>query len=261
MAGLMNYAEEKALEHFLVSGQTYTPAATVYVGLDTVAPDDAGAGGVEVTAGGYARQAVTFGSYASRRIASNVALTWTPSADWGVVTAYRIWDAASGGNALSSGLVTPNPSVVNGQPFSLSSGEVVVELTGGIGPSLAQKILELLFKNTAAATLAGSLHAHLVSVAPDNDGAGGTYLSASGYSSKPATFAQYASGRCNLASNIEFSAAIPASWGTIPAWVLRDNAASGSGNFLGVGALSPLPTLGIGAQAVLLAASTFVELD
>jgi hypothetical protein len=259
MAGLTNYAEEKALEHFL-AGVAYTPASSVFVGLFTTAPDDAGANGVEVSTGGYQRQACTFGAYASRRIASNVALSFPAGADWGSIPAYGIWDASTGGNLLSSGTIVPAQNVTAGQTFPLASGEVVIELTV-LGPSLAEKILNLLFKNTAAAGLAGSLYAHLTTTAPNNDGTGGTYLSASGYTPQAVSFAQFVNGRCNLAADAVFSNSIPAAWGTLPAWVLRDNVSPSSGNFLAVGELSPLPTLGIGAPAVLVANSSFVGLD
>jgi hypothetical protein len=261
MAGLTNYAKEKILEHFFNAASTYTAPTTVYLGLDTVLGTEAG-GGTEVVGTGYVRAAITFGAYASRRIASDVQVNFAAGSAWGTVVGFRIWDQASGGNAMAFGRVQPSTIIGAGDAYSLGAGEVIIDLanTFPFGPFLAQRILEHLFRNAGYSTLAGSLWMHLVTTRPDNDGVGGVALSASGYSSKAATFAAYASGRCFLSSDISFSASAPAAWGTIPAWVLRDNAAFGSGNFLAVGDLSPVPTFATGAPVVLDAASTFIGL-
>jgi hypothetical protein len=53
--------EQAVLNHFL-GVSAYTFQATIYVGLFTTTPAmPAGSGGVEVSGGAYARQAITFG--------------------------------------------------------------------------------------------------------------------------------------------------------------------------------------------------------
>jgi hypothetical protein len=65
MAGnLSDYLENKLLDHFLATA-AYTAPSNVYVALMTVAEDDTGTAGTEVTGGSYARQSATFDSAAS----------------------------------------------------------------------------------------------------------------------------------------------------------------------------------------------------
>lgn len=261
MAGFTNYLKEKLLEHFFNAASTYTSPAAIYIGLDSTLAVEAGTG-VEISAAGYARQAITFGAYASRRIASDASVTFTPSTTWPTAVGFRLWDAPTGGNALAFGRLQPNVTLTSGMPYTLAAGEVIVTIPSSfpIGPYLVQRMLEKAFKAQTHATFAGSLFAHLVTVRPDNDGAGGTYLVATGYSSKAATFATYAANRCFLASDITFDGSADVAYGLIPGWVLRDNAASGSGNFLCHGALVPPPNVAAGAPVIMTAADTYIGL-
>jgi hypothetical protein len=261
MSGLTNYLKERLLNHFLRSGSPYTSPSTIYLGLDTVLGTEAG-GGTEVVGTNYVRAAVTFGAFASRGIVSNNTLTWLAGSNWGTVVGFRLWDASTGGNALAFGQIVPRPTILSGSAYQLAPGEVVITLpsTFPIGPFLAQRFLEKAFQAQTHASLSGSLHMHLVTTKPDNDGAGGVVLAASGYASQTAAFAAYASGRSFLSADITYSASAPVAWGTIPAAVLRDNSAYGSGNFLAVFDIAPVPTFGSGAPVVLQAASTFLGL-
>lgn len=261
MAGLTNYMKEKLLEHFFNAASTFTSPTTIYIGLDTIVGTEAG-GGTEVTGTGYVRAAITFGAYASRRIASDVQVNWAAGSNWGTVNGFRLWDAPSGGNALAFGRIQPSTTINNGGSFSLMAGEVVIDLanTFPFGPYLVQRLLEKGFQNVSHATFAGSLWMHLVTTRPTNDGVGGVALAATGYSSKAATFAAYGNGRCFLSADISYTTSAPAAWGTIPAWVLMDNATFGSGNFLAVGDISPVPTFANAAPVALDAGSTFIGL-
>ena len=112
--------ENKILDHILGGGD-YTRLATVYVALFTVTPSDSG-GGTEVTGGSYVRVAVTNNATnwpaASAGAKSNgTAITFAaPSANWGVVVAFAIMSASSGGVILYWGAITPNKTVNNGDP-------------------------------------------------------------------------------------------------------------------------------------------------
>ena len=123
MAAKTNYLENKIID-WLFRGQTFTPPATLYVALFTVAPSDTG-GGTEVSGGSYARVAVTssLANWAGTQSAgstvassgtggttsNNAAITFpAPTANWGQAVSFRVWDAASGGNAwLCQTLTTP----------------------------------------------------------------------------------------------------------------------------------------------------------
>jgi hypothetical protein len=67
------------------------------VALFTVAPDDEGAGGTEVTGGGYARVAHSAWNTAAAGIRTNNGEIdfGDPSADWGTVVAVGLYDGAT----------------------------------------------------------------------------------------------------------------------------------------------------------------------
>jgi hypothetical protein len=120
MAGKSNYLEGKVLDEVL-GGVAFTAPATVYVGLYTAAPTDAG-GGTEVTGGSYARAAVTnnatnwpAASGTPRVKANGTAITFpVPSANWGTVTHFGIFDAATTGNLLFWVALTASKVINNG---------------------------------------------------------------------------------------------------------------------------------------------------
>lgn len=85
MSSFSDYLENKVLDH-VYRNVAYTAPTGTYLALYTVAPTDAG-GGTEVTGGGYARQAITFGAssggqsptrarWRSRHRAQPMALSW-----------------------------------------------------------------------------------------------------------------------------------------------------------------------------------------
>lgn len=128
MAAMTDYLENKILD-WLLRGQTFTPPATIYVGLLTAAPSDSAAG-TEVSGGGYARVAVSGNatnwnsSDGDNDAAStgtdgttenDVAITFpSPTANWGVVTHFALYDAASAGNMLIHTALAVPKTINNG---------------------------------------------------------------------------------------------------------------------------------------------------
>jgi hypothetical protein len=129
MAAMSDYLENKLVDHIL-RAQTFTAPATVYVSLHTSATTDAG-GGTEVTGGSYARVAVTssLSNWAGTQSAgsttassgtggatsNNAAITFpAPSASWGTISHFAIWDASTAGNMLFHGSLTTSKTVNNG---------------------------------------------------------------------------------------------------------------------------------------------------
>ncbi len=121
MAAMSDYLENKLIDQ-LFRAQTAPSTGTLYIGLLTAAPSDSG-GGTEVSGGSYARVAVTSSlanwagtqsagssvasSGTSGATSNNNAITFpTPTAGWGTVTHFGIYDAASGGNLLFWGALT-----------------------------------------------------------------------------------------------------------------------------------------------------------
>jgi hypothetical protein len=122
-----DFLENKLLDHML--GKTAYTMPTVYVGLYTAAPTDAG-GGTEVSGGAYARVATTGATWnaASAGSSSNAAAVTFPtaSASWGTVTHFGLFDAASAGNMLRWGALTTSKTVGNGDTPSFGIGTLVL---------------------------------------------------------------------------------------------------------------------------------------
>lgn len=128
MAAMTDYLENKIID-WMLRGQAFTPPTTVYVGLLTAAPSDATAG-TEVSGGSYARVAVTSNatnwnstdgdndaasSGTDGTTENDTVITFpAPTANWGVVTHFALYDAASAGNMLIWSALGTNKTVNNG---------------------------------------------------------------------------------------------------------------------------------------------------
>jgi len=126
MAGnLSNYLENKLLDHFL--GTTaYTMPTTVYVGLYTVAPTDAG-GGTQVTGGSYARQTAVFSAAASGTTSNtaNIDFAGMPAA---TTVAIGVFDALTSGNLLLWGTLTANKTTDAGDTLRIATGDLDISI-------------------------------------------------------------------------------------------------------------------------------------
>jgi hypothetical protein len=122
MANASDYLEVELRKHLFRTG-SFTKPTVLGVALFTVTPSDSG-GGTEVTGGSYARVDVPpldanwSGASSTNGLTDNVsAITFpTPTANWGTVVAFGIFDATSGGNLLVWGPITPNKTINNGDP-------------------------------------------------------------------------------------------------------------------------------------------------
>lgn len=102
MPNLSTYAKGELIKHYFRTGATTKPTA-IYIALFV--------GAVEVTGGGYAR--VAYGpsdttwtdQTAGNGRTSNIGdiIFPAPSAAWGLISGFKIMDAAIGGNILVSG--------------------------------------------------------------------------------------------------------------------------------------------------------------
>lgn len=113
------------LDHVL-RNTAYTPVATVYAALYTVAPT-ATTPGTEVSGGSYARQAATFGAAAAGSISNSGAVTFpVATAAWGTVVAAAICDAAAAGNILYFGNLTASKTVGIGDQLNFAAAALTV---------------------------------------------------------------------------------------------------------------------------------------
>lgn len=122
-----------------------TGPATLYIGLFTAAGSDA-AVGTEVSGGAYARVAVTssLANWAGTQSAgsttastgssgttsNNNAITFpAPTANWGQVVEWGIFDAATGGNELDRAALTVAKTINNGDPApSFAAGALTYQI-------------------------------------------------------------------------------------------------------------------------------------
>lgn len=128
MAGsLSNYLENIVIDH-LLRNQAFTPPATVYIALYTVAPSDAG-GGTEVTGGAYVRLALTLTAASAGASSNSGDHTFvTATANWGTIVAFAVLDAASAGNFLFWADLTTNKAVNNGDTAKFLSGDLDISV-------------------------------------------------------------------------------------------------------------------------------------
>ena len=115
MSDKSNYLKEGVINHLLRTNSLPKPPA-VYVALFTVAPDpDTGAGGTEVSGGGYARVQVgpsdaAWDDPVGTGVTGNTSevVFPTPTVAQGLATHFALFDAATGGTMLySKALDTP----------------------------------------------------------------------------------------------------------------------------------------------------------
>lgn len=136
MAAISDYLENALIDH-LFRTASFTKPTGLHVALYTAAPSDAG-GGTEVTGGSYARvnlapadanwngtQGNTTGaSSGTGGMTSNaVDITFpAPTATWGTITHFGIFDAGTGGNLLIHGALTTSKTVNSGDPAPKFTG-------------------------------------------------------------------------------------------------------------------------------------------
>lgn len=141
---LSDYLENKIVD-WLVRGQTFTPPATVYFALATSTGSDS-ACGTEVSGGSYARVAVasslanwagtqsagstTASSGTSGTTSNNNTITFpAPTANWGVVTEYCVFDASTSGNLLWRTALTAAKTINNGDAApSFAAGAATLQI-------------------------------------------------------------------------------------------------------------------------------------
>lgn len=143
MSAMSDFLENKIIDQ-LFRGQAYAFPSTLYVGLFTAAPSDAG-GGTEVSGGSYARASVaaslanfagtqgagttTASSGNSGTTSNNASITFvTPTAGWGTVTSFGVYDAATGGNLLFFGTLSISKTINQGDTVTFPAASLSVQI-------------------------------------------------------------------------------------------------------------------------------------
>jgi hypothetical protein len=127
MAAMSNYLEN-ALINATLRNTSYTSPTTVYVGLFTTDPTDAGSG-TEVSGGSYARKSATFGAPSNGASSTDADVQFDQATgNWGTVTHFGIFDALTTGNLLYHGALTSSKTIETGDVFKIASGNLTVTL-------------------------------------------------------------------------------------------------------------------------------------
>lgn len=109
--------------------------ANTYVALFTTMPVYAGTGAVEVSGGAYARVAIAAAGWSvissganGDQVDNTAAVTFpTPTASWGTVLGFGIYDALTAGNLLYFDTLTGGPQVINsGNTVAFAAAALVV---------------------------------------------------------------------------------------------------------------------------------------
>lgn len=126
-----NDLEGKILDH-LFGLATWTAPSGIYASLHTADPGETGAS--EVSGNGYARVSIGVGASNWTRSAgaadNDNAITFTgptPS-NWGTVTHFGLWDAATSGNFIAGNALTASRATVVDVDLSCAAGDLDVTL-------------------------------------------------------------------------------------------------------------------------------------
>lgn len=213
--------DTKALDYILAGGNPHDDASKLN----------------EPSVGAYARKAITFAAAASRQVAQNADVDFDQaSATWGWVTHWGIFDALSSGNMMAAGKLTEPKQVVSGNTPSIASAEVTVSFNAGyVSDYLANKLLDLMFRNQAYSAPDTYCALPTATVADDDTGSTITEHSGDAYARKQVNINGGASPTWDLAAssivdnthNVDFVQAT-GSWGTIVALAIVDAATLGN---------------------------------
>jgi len=125
MAGNLSNHAEALLLKWLNTDETVTRPAAWFLGLYSAAPTDAG-GGTEISAAGYARQAIDFGTDGATN--TNEILFEADGANWPEATHVGVFDAASAGNLIWHGPMTAPKQIDDGDAIAFDPGDIDTSL-------------------------------------------------------------------------------------------------------------------------------------
>lgn len=132
MADYSDFLENELLDHWC-GGSAYSAPATLYVALFTDATSDDGSG-TEVTGGSYARKAVTNNltewpaAVGGSKSNANAVTFVTPTAGWGTVTNFALFDALTSGNMLAHNTLDSSKAINSGDTVQFDASSLTVTL-------------------------------------------------------------------------------------------------------------------------------------
>jgi len=130
MGSFSDYTEDALLNHLFGKGDYVPPM--IYVGLSASDPGDSGAGLSEPNGNGYARVETTEADWnvAAGGLLDNAGtiLLGPATGDWGTLTHFALFDAATGGHLLVHGALAQPKTIDSGDSARFASGELSITL-------------------------------------------------------------------------------------------------------------------------------------
>ena len=235
MGSFSDYLENELLDHIFNS--SYSPLATVYLGLSTADPLDDAGGLAEPSGNGYVRKAIGFSAASSRKVIQNGVVQYDQaSGAWGTLTHWAIFDAESGGNMLAHGALSTSKAVVSGNTPRVADAEAEVEVIAGyVSDYLANALLDFAFRNQSFSSPDTYVALCTAAVADDDTGSTITEPSGNGYAREQVNPDGGASPAWDLASggaldnahDIDFTDPT-GPWGTTTALAIADALINGN---------------------------------
>lgn len=126
MSNASDYLANKLLDH--ITGKAAYTAPTAYVAVSTANPGDDGTTIAEPGGGSYARVATAAADWnaaATRSITNAEPIEFpTATGDWGTITHFAVFDAASGGNMLFYGALGESRNTTSGKTLRFPAGDL-----------------------------------------------------------------------------------------------------------------------------------------
>ena len=130
MSGFSNYWENEVINHTM--GKSSIKSPSVYIGLSTSEPNDDGSGLNESDSNSYSRVRTYADDWeaAFNGCIENVNDISFPLAveNWGLMTHFVLFDAATGGNMIVCGKLSPSKNISSGQIPKFSAGTLQIIL-------------------------------------------------------------------------------------------------------------------------------------
>jgi len=130
MGSFSNYWENKLLDYIFGKGDLTPPV--IYLGLLTAEPAEDGTGLAEPSGSAYQRaqtSASNWNASAGGSLDNSGDITFPmATGNWGTITHFALFDAATGGNMLAYGTLSPAKVVGSGVIAKFAAGDLVVNL-------------------------------------------------------------------------------------------------------------------------------------
>jgi hypothetical protein len=231
MGALSTYAADSLMDLTLRDDAFSSPAG-VYLTWFTTPPSPDGSA-VEVTGGGYAREAISFDPAADGNIVSDSDVEWATlhtTADQ-MLCGWGIFDASTAGNLLAFG-ATPSFVIPAAGHLLVPAGQITVSSNDAhMTDWLANKWLDHLFRNVAYVPT-GNVYLGLYAATPTAT-TGGTEVTGGGYARQLTTWSIAENGTSALDADLSWDPVHTTTAQTLTGLALSDAVTAGNRLFFG----------------------------